>query len=481
MKSFKKLGVILSVLAVVFALGITVFAAGSNTITVNTGAENENYSIYKMLNLSVDTNLTAYRYTVVEEWNEFFTSGAGKDYVTIDGQGYVTWKDGKNTEENMIAFGKSAAAYAKDKSVSAIATKTSVKDTSVVFDNLDSGYFLITSTLGTKVIVQTTPDNPAPTINEKNALPTVEKYVKEDSTGDFGKENTAQIGDKVEFKTVVKAKSGAKKYVLHDKMEDCFAFDSTSVKVSVNGVDLALTADYTVNFSCTDGCTFEITFTQTYLDTLTADTDINVFYSAVLNEKAKIYNAVNKNVTHLTYGENDNKTADSETETKTFKFDIVKTDKDKKGLNGAKFELYDAKTGGNKIALVKESDGSYRIATDAEKNAPEGFTSAVIEAGTVTVKGADADTKYYLEETEAPVGYNKLADRQEIAVVNDNLSATFEEGTYVQGGVQVINNTGNELPSTGGIGTTVFYCVGGVLVIGAIVLLIAKKRMSKYE
>ncbi len=142
MKSLKKLGVILSVLAVVFALGITVFAAGSNTITVNTGAENENYSIYKMLNLSVDTNLTAYRYTVVEEWNEFFTSGAGKDYVTIDDQGYVTWKDGKNTEENMIAFGKSAAAYAKDKSVSAIATKTSVKDTSVVFDNLDSVTFL---------------------------------------------------------------------------------------------------------------------------------------------------------------------------------------------------------------------------------------------------------------------------------------------------------------------------------------------------
>lgn len=486
MKTLKKLGVILSVFAVVFALGITAFAQGDNTITVKTNAENETYSIYKMLDLSVDEKFTAYRYTVAENWEEFFTTGAGKDYVTIDAQGYVTWKDGKNTESEMIAFGKSATEYAKNKSIQAIETKTSEKDEDavkdVVFNNLESGYYLVTSSLGTKVIVQTTPDNPAPSINEKNALPTVEKQVKEDSTGVFGKENTAEIGQTVEFKTTVNAKSGAKNYILHDKMDECFNLDGASIKVTVGDRELTKDTDYTVNFTCGDGCTFEISFKQTYLDTLTEDAEITVAYSAELNEKAKIFAETNKNITYLTYGDNSNKTEQSQTETKTFTFDIVKTDKNDKSLNGAKFELYDAKTEGNKIALVKESDGSYRIATTDEKNA-SGFVSAVIEAGTVIVKGVDGDasTKYYLEEIEAPVGYNKLADRKEIAVNGQNLSATVEDNTYVSGGVQIVNNTGSELPSTGGIGTTVFYCVGGALVIGAIVFLIAKKRMSKYE
>ena len=161
-------------------------------------------------------------------------------------------------------------------------------------------------------------------------------------------------------------------------------------------------------------------------------------------------------------------------------FDIIKTDSSMKVLNGAKFELYDAQTAGNKIDLVKVSDGVYRVATATEKNA-EGFTSAVIEAGKATVKGLDANTTYWLEETEAPAGYNKLAGRVEVKIENSNLTTNMTGDTWAtdNGGVQITNKTGTELPSTGGMGTTLFYTLGSILVLGAGILLVTKKRMSE--
>ena len=160
-------------------------------------------------------------------------------------------------------------------------------------------------------------------------------------------------------------------------------------------------------------------------------------------------------------------------------FDIIKTDSSKKVLTGAKFELYDAVTGGSKIDLVKVSDGVYRVATATEKST-EGFTSAVIEAGKATVKGLDANTIYWLEETEAPAGYNKLASRVRVEIEEANLTTTMTGDTWAtgNGGVQITNQAGTELPSTGGMGTTIFYVLGSILAVGAIVLLVTKKRMS---
>ena len=110
-------------------------------------------------------------------------------------------------------------------------------------------------------------------------------------------------------------------------------------------------------------------------------------------------------------------------------FDIIKTDSNGKVLNGAKLELYDAPTGGNKIALVKETNGDYHVATDAEKKKEE-FTPDVIEAGKVTVKGLDANTPYWLEETEAPAGYNKLSGRVKVEIANSNLTTTMTGNTW---------------------------------------------------
>ena len=129
-------------------------------------------------------------------------------------------------------------------------------------------------------------------------------------------------------------------------------------------------------------------------------------------------------------------------------------------------------TGGTAIFLETDDEGNYVVNTAGTG------TSAKIVAGNVTIKGLAAGT-YYLQETKAPTGYNKLAGRKEFTIGTENLTATITNNKYVSGGVEVENKAGSLLPSTGGIGTTIFYIIGGILVVGAAVLLVTKKRMGR--
>ena len=458
MKKTKRIATVLLALVMVLSLSVCAFAAGANSITVNGAQGGETYKIYKMLDLKVDLVKNAYSYTVNDAWNAFFTGeGAGAAYVTID-NGYVTWK---NSAADMEAFAKAAAKYASENNVTAVATQTPAADGSFVFENLDAGYYLITSTNGTLAMVDTTPANPNPAVDEKNPNPTVDKKVKEDSTGTWGDSNSAQIGDTVYFQTSVTLMKGAKNYVLHDKMGDELTLNADSITVA----DLTKDTDYTVVTSgLTDGCDFEVRFTQSYLDTISTETEVVVTYSAVLNEKAKVESsALNK--TQLTWGDKNGTTWD-QTETKTYEFAVLKyagTDSEKNPLAGAVFQLKDAN--GNVVKLVKVSDTEYRVANGDEAGAVDSFTT--VATGKIVIKGVDLD-QYTLVETEAPEGYNKLKAPVEVIVNAENALV-----------VDVPNNTGAELPSTGGIGTTIFYVVGGILVVGAAVVLTTRKRMEK--
>lgn len=492
MKHTKKFVSLLLTLVMVLAMASTTFAAQEGTltggsITINDAVPGQTYKAYQILYLeSYNATSEAYAYKANSAWESWLRTMT--DYVQFDSQGYVTWVGSADP----AAFAKLAQAEAT-KDGSAIrpdVTETTPAaaegntNSTVTFSNLKLGYYLVDTSLGTLCSLDTT--NPSVVMEEKNEVPVPDKTVKEDSTGVYGDSNTAQIGDTVEFKTVIHAKKGAQNYKLHDQMEAGLTLNQDSITVQEGDKILEENTDYTVacGVSCKDKsgkdttCDFEITFTQRYLDTITADTDIVVTYTAVLNENAEIADATNDNDTVLDYGDNSHSEWDKTT-TKTFMFDIIKTDSDRKVLNGAKFELYDARTGDNKIALVKEDNGEYRVATEAEKE-KDGFTSAVIEAGRATVKGLDADTIYWLEEIEAPAGYNKLPGRVEVKIENSNLTTTMTGDTWAggNGGVQITNNTGAELPSTGGMGTTIFYIIGSVLVLAAIVLLIVRKRMS---
>lgn len=478
MKTTKKLLTLLLSVIMVFAMVIPALAATTGSIFITGAMGGETYTIYKMFDLeSYDATTGAYTYKITDEWRAFVTTGYGKDIFEVDEQDVVTIKSGVTISDDSTQaeeLAKEALAYAETTiGVSKTASGTVTTDGSTLdFYGLDLGYYLVDSSMG--VLCGLTTTKPSATINEKNTKPTVSKVVNGTST------TTASIGKTVDYTVTVHAKKGAEKYVLHDTLSNGLTLDATSFVVKVGTTTLTADTDYTLTTSgLTDGCTFEIAFAQTYLDTLTGDTAIEVTYSATVNKNAVIAGAGNPNEIQLAYGE-DSKTTEEQAIVYVYAFELVKTKSDNHLLTGAEFELYDALTGGNKIDLVYDDAADiYRVA-DAEESTASSFTSAVIKAGKVTIEGL-GDGTYYLEETKAPDGYNKLSSRQAVTIAGANNMATMDASDatlYVSGGVQIINKTGAELPSTGGIGTTIFYVAGSLLAVGAIILLVTKKRMS---
>lgn len=473
MKHCKQLVSVLLALVMALALSVTAFAIDgvnddTGSITINGAVEGHTYDVYQVFVLeSYNTGKEAYAYKANEHWETWLKTQ--NQYVMFDDQGYVTWVEGADA----AAFAKAALEHAKAESIEPVKAQTATTAT-VRFENLNLGYYLLDTTLGTLCSLDTTVTDAV--LEEKNEQPEVEKEVREDSNGNWGSSNTAEIGQTVDFRSTIKAKPGAQGYVLHDTMSEGLTLDPDSIEATdlTKGQD-ATSGDYhVVTTGLSDGCTFEVVFHQSYLDTITTYTDIVVTYSAVVNENAEISPSENLNETTLKYGEDSEfATVPSETKTYTYKVQVVKTDEYDKILDGAQFKLYDARTGGNEIDVIDLGDGQYRLAEDDETDAAEYLTTT---NGIMWIQGLDANTNYYLEETKAPNGYNKLGERVEIAVKDANLEAAVNGGTWQSGGVRIINKTGEELPSTGGIGTTLFYVGGGALVVAAAVVLVLKKR-----
>lgn len=476
MKHLKKLASLLLALVMGLSLATTAFAAESNgSITVNSALKGETYTIYRIFDLESYSG-TNYSYKLSEKWSGF----TANDYFTVNTDGYVEWKEAKNTTEGAAAFAALAMAYAKENNIVNDGQATATADGTVSFSNLPLGYYLVDTTLGSLCALSTT--DPDATVTEKNEKPTNEKTVEEDSTGNYGNSNDADINQVVNFKSTITVQKGTENYVLHDKMSTGLTFDNTSVKVTVDGTEVAATGNWTLITTTTDDCTFEVKFENSYISTLTAGKEIVVSYSATLNENAVIGSTGNPNETTLTYG-NDQETEKSETVTKTWGVDLFKYTKGendaKNALAGAEFVLYkevaNTDTTEGAAATVKKyatvANGKLTGWVDTEEAATK-LTSD--SNGIISVDGLDADT-YYFKETKAPAGYNLLKDPVQFVIGNDG-TVKMGETTVTQ--VEVENNAGSELPSTGGMGTTIFYTLGGILMLAAVVLLVTKRRMN---
>lgn len=472
MKTSRRLAGLFLAIVMMFTLAVSVSAIDGGSITIDNAVKDQTYTIYEILYLeSYNKDSGAYSYKARADWDVFINGADIKNvYVNVDDQGYVTWKDNADP----AAFAKLAQKYATDHR---IVNQGSMKaeNATVTFTNLELGYYLVDTTLGTLCSLDTT--TPSVTIKEKNAEPTNVKTVEEDSTGNYGSTNDADIGQTVNFKSTIAAQAGAENYVFHDKMSAGLTYTGvTGVTLNGENVDKASYTVKTTGFS--DDCTFEVIFTQAFCNTLKANDEIVISYTATVNANAVIGGAGNPNESSLEYGQAGSTTMTPPSETRTYTWDL-KVLKYGNGdeshvLSMAKFVLLNKTK--DKVAIV--SDGKLTGWADlpgADGTWPENAVLITGNDGRINIAGLDADT-YYLREIKAPDGYNTLSD--DISIVISPTAGNDSTLSYTTIEVKINNQSGAELPSTGGIGTTIFYIIGAVLVLGASVLLVTKRRMN---
>ena len=517
MKTMNKALALILALAIVMSLGITAFAATGNSITIKNAPVGATYKLYRALDIeSIDGNKVSY--IVNAEWSDTIKKAFKADsdiakYLTVADDYYVTQVTTTASGEAWAkgfadAFAKFIAAnnVSANKSVPVTGTTGALVDLKI--DNLPLGYYYIDTETGALCIVKNNNENV--TVAEKNPGPTVEKTVKEGES--YGEKSDASIGDTVTYQTKITVKNGAKDYKLVDTMKTGLTFDGISkVTVTYKAQDkgkaktLTASTDYTITATPSNG--FTIVFdNKTFSDEGDGDTVklvagdvIYVDYTATLNADAFTQDTGAINEVKMNYGDSSKFTSGSdETHTYTAPLNIVKyeTIEGKKvALAGAKFELHKGTKSGTKVGFAAASDsGEYTVGGDV--------TEIVSPAsGKMLLKGLDAGT-YYLVETAAPKGYNKITDDIKIVIArtadssankdsftvtvngvlagSTDLYATKDALTAdsVASAVAVENKSGNKLPETGGMGTTIFYTVGAVMMAGALVLLITKKKMS---
>ena len=488
MKYMKKLMTLLAVLTLALAMAVPAFAAGNTgMITIDNAVTGTTYKAYRIFDLeSYDTGKNAYSYKLNSAWNGFpaysttidGNTVSATDFFSVNSAGYIEWNDAK--KDAGADFAKLAKAFAVEKSIACDKTETAT-DATVTFTDLTLGYYLVDTSLGSLCSLDTTA--PSVTIKEKNSDTTIEKkiVINGDEKVDS---NSAGIGDTVNFSITITVKDGAPKdYVLHDKLSG-LTFDPDSLEVKVGTTKLTANTDYTLETNPTDGDSFDVKFKDGKLKT---NDVVVVTYSATVAADATIAGAGNKNTANLEY--NGKHSTKEETTTYVWKLNVHKYTLDSTNkevaLSGAKFVLY-RKDGTDKKYYAKLAGGKI---DGWVTNQSDATTLETTGTGDISIEGLNVGT-YYLEETEAPAGYNKLTGPIEVEITATTSATSGSETVQYKNSsetsytpatdatVKVLNSAGTQLPSTGGIGTTLFYVIGGVLMAVAAVLLVTKKRMN---
>lgn len=528
-KAMKKLMAALLAVAMVCAMAIPAFAAGtgSNTLTINGKTAGHTYEAYQVFTGDLKGNVLS---------NIVWGDGVDGDGILADPElpatlsgtssatsaaelaarleGLPSNSDDVNTFAKVVSKHLKASA----KHISTASGKT------YTINNLPDGYYFI------KDATDIMPEGAtysrymlnivrSLTIEAKDTTVTLDKEIQHNETGEWGVVGDNQIGDTVKFRTIttVPDTTGYTDYTyeIHDTMSPELTSNVKNVSditIKVNDTKVLDSAYYSVTVDPTNSNKFTVSVSiiQAINDNeLDVGNKLYTYYTGILNENAKVYpDGPQQNEAHLMYSNNPTdggtgKTPDKTVYDWTFKVDMTKVDgKDiNTKLNGAVFVLSEAKDlllepdkDGNPtkdqaslIKLVDNHDGTYTIANTTTATT---YTMTTPIGGQISIKGLDDETKYYLYETKAPDGYNALTAPVEIKITDNTYDiignqivtqpdvVVNESNAYSGVGFNVENNAGTTLPGTGGIGTTIFYVIGGGLMVAAAILLITKKRME---
>lgn len=471
----KKMIAMFMMFAMILGLNTVAFAAGgNNTVHVNTGDYDVNSVTFKAYRVfDVTTNGDKYGYVMTTNFVKFFNEeGYTTDNAAYE---YVKANQATITEElkNYIATNSTPEDYT--------AAITSGKAT---FSNLEDGYYIIVPS-GTDFSpnLVTVSGGEEKTVNLKGKDPTTEKKVEDKDWA------SAQVGKKVTFKVTSQVPDMTGKLDYHFKLKDTLSkgltmTDADFLSVTI-GNELPLEKNqYEVKLTPNnqDGTTvLEVTIKEFIKYKDKAGSNIVFEYQAEVNKDAVTVNTV-KNSANVAYGNDPSHMEDSkqdEVKVYTHTLTITKVDgDDRASLAGAEFELYESSPAqGSAIKLVQENavDGNnvYRVADTTDQKTITKVVSP--ENGKIVIKGLK-DGKYTLKETKAPDGYNKGGDTTiTIKAESNNEGETI---TVKGNEVTVENNSGIQLPSTGGMGTIIFVAAG-VCVVGFLILTSRKTKRTK--
>ena len=513
MKSIKRIIALLLTAVMTMTMSVTAFAADANNLTVKVqGGQDLNgqtISLYKLFDVTTsesgENKNYAYTVNTATGYKDAIKSALGTSFTGTTDVEYAeaVKKLGADNSDPVQKFANDFTEYALKNGTIVTATKTSEKiigenTTSYVFNGLDKGYYLVYVTGGKKIQSSLVTVDGETTVSLKTEAPSITKTSDKD---------TVSIGQVVQYTVTgsVPDTTGYAEYVykIHDTLSDGLDFVNDANGAAVTGNTVKVTVAFTEAGATAEGTT-PTTATLDAENNRKMALDLSAWVRANQTNKGKeftvtYYAKVNKdavvtekNKAQLEYGNKPGETTTttpSEAKTPTYPLDIKKFAKNGgQTLAGAKFKLYSNKTdadGANdkaiKVSAVVNKAGHYVVDPTSTTTEFESVASINGKGYNLHVNGL-AEGTYYLVETKAPDGFNKLTAPIEVKITKStdtdaNNWTISKDGTpETDKIIDVENSTGSILPSTGGMGTIAFTVVAALLVLGVAVSFIRDRK-----